>query len=255
MYLEAGKEVVYEGQRYHSAYILRKGWACSYKRLRDGGRQIIDIQIPGDFLGLRSLLLRTSDHSFVTLTGVEMCKINPDRLLDLFRSTPRLGMAFLWAASRDEAMVVEHLVGIGRRDAFERTAHFLLELGARLKLVGYGTGDSYAFPASQSILADTLGMTAIHLNRVLRQLREANLVIFREGLVSFPDIERAAAITGFDLAYLDQGSRLVEAWLRRRPEMLRASRSRDGCRFDRHPPGGPGTVPPLRCDCARRACR
>ena len=201
----AGKEVVYEGQQHHAAYILRTGWACSYKRIRDGGRQIIDIQIPGDFLGLRSLLLRTSDHSFVTLTDAELSKVHTDCMLEVFRSTPRLAVALLWAASRDQAMVVEHLVGIGRRDAFERTAHFLLELGARLKLVGYGTGDSYVCPVSQSILADTLGMTAIHLNRVLRQLREAKLVIFRDNTVVFPHIERAAQITGFDLAYLDQG--------------------------------------------------
>jgi CRP-like cAMP-binding protein len=203
--IAAGKEVVYEGQQHHAAYILREGWACSYKRLRDGGRQIIDIQIPGDFLGLRSLLLRTSDHSFVTLTDVEVCKINTEGMLDMFRASPRLAVALLWAASRDEAMVVEHLVGIGRRDAFERTAHFLLELGARLKLVGYGTGDSYDCPISQSVLADTLGMTAIHLNRVLRQLREAKVVNFRDGKVVFPDIARAAEITGFDLAYLDHG--------------------------------------------------
>jgi CRP-like cAMP-binding protein len=203
--MAAGKEVVYEGQQQHSAYVLREGWACSYKRLRDGGRQIIDIQVPGDFLGLRSLLLRTSDHSFVTLTDVEVCKINTDGVLDMLRGAPRLAGALLWAASRDQAMVVEHLVGIGRRDAFERTAHFLLELGARLKLVGYGKGDSFDCPISQSVLADTLGMTAIHLNRVLRQLREAKVVFFRDGKVVFPDVARAAEITGFDLAYLDHG--------------------------------------------------
>lgn len=204
--IAAGKEVVYEGQQHRCAYILRSGWACSYKRIRDGGRQIIDIQIPGDFLGLRSLLLRSSDHSFVTLTEVEVAKVYPEQMLDVFRLTPRLAVALLWAVSRDEAMVVEHLVGIGRRDALERTAHFLLELGARLKLVGYGTGDSYPCPVSQSVLADTLGMTAIHLNRVLRQLREARLVVFRENTVVFPDIERTAEITGFELSYLDQGS-------------------------------------------------
>lgn len=206
MQIVAGKEVVYEGQHHHSAYILRRGWACSYKRLRDGSRQIIDIQIPGDFLGLRSLLLRTSDHSFVTLTDVEVAKINPDQVLEMLRSTPRLAVALLWAASRDEAMIVEHLVSIGKRDAFERTVHFLLELCARLRLVGLGADHSYPCPISQSILADALGMTAIHLNRVLRQVREMKLVIFRDGMVTFPDIERAAELVGFDLSYLDQGA-------------------------------------------------
>ena len=118
-----GVDVVYEGQQQHGAYILHEGWACSYKRLRDGGRQIIDIQIPGDFLGLRSLLLRTSDHSFVTLTDVEVTKISTQGIWEMFRSAPRLALALLWAASRDEAMVVEHLVSIGRRDPVARTAH------------------------------------------------------------------------------------------------------------------------------------
>jgi CRP-like cAMP-binding protein len=203
--ISSGSEVVYEGQHRHSAYILQRGWACSYKRLRDGGRQIIDIHVPGDFLGVRSLLLRKSDHSFVTLTEVEVAKIAMDLMADVFRETPRLALGLLWAASRDEALVVEHLVSIGRRGALERTAHFLLELGARLKLVGIGTGDRYPCPVSQSILADTLGMTPIHLNRVLRQLREAQLVIFREGAVMIPNIERAGELTGFDRGYLDHG--------------------------------------------------
>lgn len=204
--IEAGKEVVYEGQYLHSAYILREGWACSYKRLRDGSRQIIDIQIPGDFLGLRSLLLRASDHSFLTITDVEVVRLDRQRVLEVFRRTPRLAVALMWAASRDEAMVVEHLVSIGRRGAFERTAHFLLELGERLKLVGIGDGRTYPCPISQSILADALGMTAIHINRVLRQLREARIVVFRYGMVEFQDIRRAAEITGFESAYLDQAS-------------------------------------------------
>jgi len=204
IHFPAGKEVVHEGQRSHPAYILRQGWACSYKRLRDGGRQIIDVHVPGDFLGLRSLLLRTSDHSFVTLTEVEVCRLTKEQLLVAFQAAPKLAAAILWAVSRDEAMVVEHMVGIGRRDAFERTVHFLLELGARLKIVGLGTGNSFPCPVSQAILADALGITAIHLNRVLRHLREAKLVVFRDGQVIFPDWERAIEITGYDPTYLDQ---------------------------------------------------
>lgn len=206
----AGKEIVYEGQHRHAAYVLRNGWAYSYKRLHDGARQIIDVQIPGDFMGVRSLLLRTSDQSFVALTDIEVCRINTERLWEIFHGTPRLAMALLWAASRDGAMVVEHLVSIGRRDALTRTAHFLLELGVRVKLVGRGTADSYACPLSQSILADALGLTAIHLNRVLRQLREANLLVFRDGVVTFLDREALSEITGFDFTYLDQDTQATK---------------------------------------------
>ncbi len=171
--------------------------------MRDGGRQIIDIQIPGDFIGLRSLLLRTWDQGFTTLTDVELAKIGTEKIWDMFRVTPRLAVALLWVASCDQAVVVEHLVNIGKRDALARTAHFLLELGSRLSLVGHGEADSYACPLSQSILADALGVTAIHLNRVLRQLREAKLLVFKDGVITILDRKRLAEMAGFDSIYLD----------------------------------------------------
>lgn len=84
---------------------------------------------------------------------------------------PRLGAALLWAASRDEAMVVEHLVSIGRRNAMERTAHFFMELAERLSLIGEASQTEFKCPLSQFVIADALGLIAIHVNRVLRQLR------------------------------------------------------------------------------------
>lgn len=118
--------MVHQGQINQPAYILASGWVCSYKLLSGGGRQIVDFQIPGDFLGLRSVLFRTADHNIEPVTRVEASEVLPSDLLDTFSRTPRLATAVLWAASGDEGMVVEHLVGIGRRDAKERTAHFLL---------------------------------------------------------------------------------------------------------------------------------
>ena len=171
----AGTDLVHERQRDHHAFILLEGWACAYKIVPDGGRQVIDFPVPGDLMGLRSLLMRTSDHSFSALTDVVVAEVRPRQMLEGFRSQPRLAAAILWAASRDEAMVVEHLVGIGRRSALVRTAHLLIELGQRLQLVGLGSEAGYACPLSQYDLADALGLTAIHVNRVLRQLRERRL--------------------------------------------------------------------------------
>lgn len=202
-FVAAGKELIYEGQQQHAAYILHDGWTCAYKRLRDGARQIVEIEIPGDFIGLRSLLLRNSDQSVVALTNVEVSKINTDRLWEAFRLTPRLIMTLLWAASRDEAMVTEHLVCVGKRDAMARTAHFLLELGARMELIGLGSSTTYRCPLSQSIVADAVGITAIHLNRVLRHLRESDLLLFRDGVVTFLDRDRLAQLTDFDFTYMD----------------------------------------------------
>ena len=206
----AGRDITHQGQADQSAYILASGWVCSYKLLAGGSRQIVDFQIPGDFLGLRSVLLRTADHNIEPVTKIEASKVLAADLLEAFKTTPRLAAAVLWAASRDEAMVVEHLVGIGRRDARERTAHFLLELGARLKLVGLATSLGYACPLSQYMLADALGLSAVHVNRVLRELREMGLVTFQHGKVSFENFEGLVTLADFDTHYLDHDGPLMK---------------------------------------------
>jgi CRP-like cAMP-binding protein len=206
----AGRDLVHQGQSDQAAYILGSGWACSYKLLRDGQRQIVDFQIPGDFLGLRSVLLQISDHSIEPITDIEVTEVLATDLLDAFERTPRLATAVLWAASRDEAMVVEHLVDVGRRDAAERTAHFLLELGARLALVGMGSKAGYACPLTQYLLADALGLSAVHVNRVLRQIREAGMVTFRDGFVAFDDYDRLTDFAEFDPTYMDQMTPLLK---------------------------------------------
>jgi CRP-like cAMP-binding protein len=200
----AGRDLVHQGQSDQAAYVLLSGWACSYKILQDGKRQIVDFQIPGDFLGLRSVLLHLSDHSIEPVTDIEVTEIHVSDLLKAFSQTPRLATAVLWAASRDEAMVVEHLVGIGRRDAAERLVHFLLELGARLALAGMGSKAGFACPLTQYLLADALGLSSVHVNRVLRQLREEGMVTFRDGMVVFDDYGRLTEFAQFDPTYLDQ---------------------------------------------------
>ncbi len=200
-----GTELVYEGETDASAYILAKGWVCSYKILRDGSRQIVDFQIPGDLLGLRGVLFRTADHSIEPINKVEASEVKIKELLGAFEICPRLATAVLWAASTDEAIVVERLVSLGRRDAIERVAHLFLELGARLKLVGLAKGNSYECPLTQYLLADALGLSAVHINRVLRQLREEGLMTFRNGTVTFDNLDKLILIelAGFDKAYLD----------------------------------------------------
>jgi len=204
----AGRDLVHQGQSKQAAYILAAGWVCSYKLQPDGSRQIVDFQIPGDFLGLRSILLRTSDHSFEPVVDIMAAEVHQSDLLEAFAQTPGLAAAVLWAASRDEAMVVEHLVGVGRRNAEQRVAHFLLEIGARLALVGLASRAGYACPLSQYQLADALGLSAVHINRVLRRLREDGLATFQNGRVTIDDLDRLVALAKFDPAYLDHAGPL-----------------------------------------------
>jgi len=205
----AGHQMIHEGQANASAYILAEGWACSYKMLPNGERQIVDFQVPGDFLGLRSILFRTSDHSIEAITRIEASEVLATDILDAFARAPRLATAVLWAVSRDEAMVVEHLVDIGRRSAEERMAHFLLEFWSRVKLVGMGDATGYDCPLTQYHLADALGLSAVHVNRVLRILRDDGLVTFQKGRVTFYDIDRLRGLAGFEAGYLDHDGPLL----------------------------------------------
>ena len=198
-------DLLHETQADHKAFLLQSGWAVSYKLLADGGRQVIDFQIPGDFLGVRSLLLRTSDHSVAAVTDLVACEVGAQELIEAFEAAPRLGMAMLWAASRDEAMVVEHLVGVGRRGPLARTAHYFLELAQRLRLVGQGDAAGFPCPLNQYLLADALGLSAIHLNRTLRHLRERGLMTLRAGRLTIDDEAGLRALAVFENGYLDQG--------------------------------------------------
>lgn len=201
---QRGHEMIHEGQRSGSAFLLIDGWACSFKLLPDGDRQIVDFQVPGDFLGLRSILFQTSDHGVEALTKIEAFEVLSTDILDAFTRVPRMATAVLWASARDEAMVAEHLVNVGRRTAEQRVAHLLLELGARLDLVGIGDRSGYPCPLTQYHLADALGLSAIHVNRVLRHLREDGLVTFQKGKVIFGDRARLEHLAAFDGAYLAQ---------------------------------------------------
>jgi CRP-like cAMP-binding protein len=201
--VKRGKQLVQEGQTGQQAFVLQLGWACSFKILPNGNRQIISFPVPGDCVGLRSILLRTADHSFSTLTDAVVSPIDSSRILQTFNEFPRLGTAILWAASRDEAMVVEHLVSVGRRNAVERTAHFFMELAERLNLIGLARETEFECPLNQNVLGDALGLSAIHINRVLRKLREQGLLSMRGRNVTIHNLSGLRKLSGFQGGYLN----------------------------------------------------
>jgi CRP-like cAMP-binding protein len=198
LFVERGRELVHQGEVSQVAYVLQAGWGCSSKTKKDGSRQIITFPIPGDVVGLRSVLLRTSDHSFSALTDAVVSPVEVSRVLRVFNEFPHIGAAILWATSRDEAITVEHFASVGRRSASERTAHFFLELCGRLRLVGLATETEFACPLSQSVVADVLGLSTIHVNRVLRDLREAKLLTFQDHKLTIHDRTRLMALAGYE---------------------------------------------------------
>ena len=208
----AGRDLVHQGESEHSAYILSTGWAFSYKLLPDGQRQIIEFKIPGDFLGLRSVLLHVSDQSIEPITDIEVSEFHVSDLLETFAQMPRLTTSFLWAASRDEAIIAEHLANIGRRDAAQRMASFLLELGARLTLVGLGSRAGFDCPLTQYLMADAVGLSPVHVNRVPRKLREDGMVTFRDGHVAFDGRFLAAPVDNTHPAFAQNFDDFIGAY-------------------------------------------
>lgn len=202
--VRARADLLHEHDSAVCAFVVHEGWAASYKLLPGGERQIVDFHVPGEVAGLRALLLGRADHNVQAVTEVAVSDVTAAALARAFEAAPRLGLALLGLASRSEAALAEHLVDVGRRSADERTAHLLLELALRLGVLRRVASGAFACPLSQYAMADALGLTADHLNRVLRRLREAGLVTVRRRAVILHDLPRLFALTGFDPTYLGE---------------------------------------------------
>jgi CRP-like cAMP-binding protein len=198
----AGTEIVRDGEPYAHAYIVNDGWAIRFKSLSDGRRQILNFALPGDVIGLFSALFEVADHSVAALTDIEIHPVEPTKLVTMFGTCPRLGAAVAWAAGREESILAEQVVRIGRRSAYERMAHIVIELLHRLRLVGVVDHHSFELPLTQEILADTLGLSVVHVNRTLRRLRDDGLLRMKGDRVAIEDLDRLSQIAEFSPHYL-----------------------------------------------------
>lgn len=198
-------EILENPDKHHRVFVLHEGWGYSFKDLPNGMRQIVDFILPGDFFGLGDIFLNGSGLSFASITPVEVASISPQSLLAVCRQWPRLGGAILWAASLEGSIATERMIALGRRPAASRVAHLLLELSIRLEFIGQGNASGFVCPLTQHDLANALGLTAIHVNRVLRNLRQLGLVVFRNSEVEFLDRAGLMELAQFDPAYLGRG--------------------------------------------------
>ena len=182
-------------------FIVQSGWCRIERYMADGGRQIIDFPIPGDVIAIPPGP-RTLNLSVATVTDVIVYECATEVGPDLLAASPALGMSFLQAARRRHSIAMEHMASLGRRSALGRIGHLLLELGARTAAQPIESIQHYECPLTQHDLADALGLTPIHLNRMLRELREDGIVAFRNGTVEFLDHDRLVALSDFDQGYL-----------------------------------------------------
>lgn len=195
--ISAGTEIIREGQLLDTPSALMAGWACRYRSLPDGRRQIFDFILPGELYGMCHRPQAVALTTGVTLTPAVIA--NAHVIGETIAKKPEqyanLEAALFSTASLDEAYLLNQIVRIGRQTAYERVAHLILELHARLKEVGLTEDWSYALPLTQEILADALGLSVVHLNRTLQQLRREGLIEFKSGKMTIlqPGALEAAA--------------------------------------------------------------
>lgn len=183
-------------------HLLLKGFACRYKVLPNGGRSIVAFLVPGDFCDLNVSTPSAMDHGIGTIGPCDVAHIPRSVMKDLAGNHPVLSRALQWAGLVDESILREWLVCMGRRSADQRVAHLFCEFLLRLRAVGLAPENSYEFPLTQADLADATGLSNVHVNRVLQELRRLGLVVFKEKRVTIPDVVAIQAYAGFHPNYL-----------------------------------------------------
>lgn len=190
-----------QGDEEHRIFIVYSGWGCICTDLMDGERQILDFPLKGEFVASRAFEGEASE-SFIAQTKLLVFEAPAKAFAASLTLSPRLAAFLPGAIARQRAILVQHMTNLGRRSALIRTAHLLLELGTRLEKTGEGRRHGFECPLTQYDLADALGLTAIHVNRMLRDLRERGYLEFRHGSVHFLNREGLVRFAGFDPGYL-----------------------------------------------------
>lgn len=200
--LDPGSYAVREGELPTGCGVLISGFAYRQKLTGDGGRQILSIHIPGEALDFQNIFLNVADHSVQMLTRANLALIPRVDIQRIARSSAAIGHAILVNVLVDASIFREWILNIGRRDAKSRLAHILCELAVRLDAFGLADEMGYHLPMTQAELADALGLTPVHLNRVMRSLEVDGLIVRSKRDVSFPDWERMRDIADFNDRYL-----------------------------------------------------
>jgi CRP-like cAMP-binding protein len=186
--IEKRRDLVIDGYEFRKLCFVADGFGARYKLLRNGKRQILNVILPGDLIGMPVSFLDRASYSVVAVTEMKMHVCSTDSYVQLCYRRPQFALALSWLAAHEAAFYAEHIIDTGRRTPPERLAHFLLELHSRLAMVGRAEETSFDLPFSQEVLGDVLGLSVPHLNRMLSQLRFEGLVSIANRRVEFPDL-------------------------------------------------------------------
>lgn len=193
---------VRSGEELTSSSILLSGWMARSKDLPSGERQVTELHIPGDFVDLHGFTLKRLDHDVTTLSDCVVATVPHERLLEITTKFPHLARVYWFQTNVDAAIHREWALSLGQRSAISRMASLFCELHARLRVVGRTSGNGYDFPLTQRELSECLGLTVVHANRTLQELRRRGLVEVENRFVRIVDRSGLEGIAQFDPSYL-----------------------------------------------------
>lgn len=196
------EDIVRHGENPKAVYMVREGWSCRYKYVEDGRRQIVAFFLPGDICDLNVFILHRMDHSIGTITRVSVAEVDRAGFDELMMGHPRITQALWWETLVAMAIQREWTVNLGQRYALERIAHLLCELFIRLRTAGLASQDACAFPLTQAELGDATGLSTVHVNRTLQELRAAGLISLGNRTLKIHDLKRLMQVGLFNPDYL-----------------------------------------------------
>ncbi len=191
------RDLISDGYEYRKLCFVKDGYAVRYKLLRNGKRQILNVILPGDIVGLPGSFYERAVYSVIAITDLRMNVCSLDAYVQLCYRHPQYGLALSWIAVQEATTYAEHVIDIGRRTPIERLSHFLIELHARLKAVGRAEKARFTLPFSQEVIADVLGLSVPHLNRTMQQLRAEKMIANTERVVEFLDAEALQSLAHY----------------------------------------------------------
>ena len=200
--ISAGRTLTRAGVTVSNCTLLVEGFIARYKDLADGQRQIMEVHVPGDFLDLHSFLLKRLEHSIGSLTPVRVAYVPHDALRKITEDHPHLARLLWFSTLLDAAIHREHIVSVGRRSAASRIAHLICELQVRLEVVGLSRDMRFALPLTQSDMADATGLTSVHVNRTIQELRRDGLIELHNRRLTIPDLKALMNVCMFNPNYL-----------------------------------------------------
>jgi CRP-like cAMP-binding protein len=201
-HVDANRYIVREGDRAPGATLIVEGLAFRHKVTIEGARQIVSVHVPGDFIDLEGSLLMVADHNVQALTTCEVATVPREAIVALIHARPLLAHAMWVDTLIDGSIYREWIVNVGRRDSRSGMCHLLCEFARRLEAAGLADAAGYELPMTQEQLADSLGITPVHVNRILRELDREGLVVRNKRFVRVPNWEALRRAGGFNELYL-----------------------------------------------------